>query len=74
MERGNARGNVGKESTEQAQILEAVGKKKENMKQEIWKTSQKENLNDTEECEFIEERKTATDVKEQTQMINNYQK
>ena len=44
------------------------------MKQEIWKTSQKENLNDTEECEFIEERKTATDVKEQTQMINNYQK
>ena len=57
---------MGKESTEQAQILETVGKKDEIMKQEIRKTSQKGNPNDTDEHENIEEKKAATDVKEQS--------
>ena len=46
--------------------MEAVCKKEENIQQETKKTSQKENPNNTEEYEIIEEKKAATDVKEQS--------
>ena len=57
---------MGKESTEQAQILETTGKKEENMKQETRKTSEIGNPSNAEEYGIIKEKKLARDVKEQS--------
>lgn len=61
-----AREKIGKESTEQRQIMETVGNKEENMKQKIRKTIQNGNPNIKEEYEIIKENKAAKDVKEQS--------
>ena len=53
----NARENRVKESTKQAQIMETIGRKEENMKQVVGTTSQKKNSNNKNEYEIIEERK-----------------
>ena len=65
------RKNMRKENTEQAQILETIGEKKENINQEKRKTSLKGNSNDTEKYGIIEDKKLARYVKEQS---TDYQK
>lgn len=53
----SARENRVKESTKQAQIMETIGRKEENMKQVVGTTSQKKNSNNKNEYDIIEERK-----------------
>ena len=65
---------MGKEHAEQSQILETIREKKENIKQEIRKTSLKGNTNDTEKYRLQKKRKQLDMQKNKAQIIKNYQK